>query len=555
MARHREQEAALALLAFEQQMLDPLDAAQAIIDAYHEGVEPLAYAFDAGLIDPDDVMIVASQELDLDVADLEDPDSTIEVDPTLLDGLDPGALERLSLLPVRRAGEPIVLAAETSSPDVTDFTQLNLGGLPLVPAPRRQLTELLHVELARRATQEMVGQRFDLTADDQRVRRYITTLLEAAAAQRASDIHLHRDASGKLTVRFRLDGVLVDQPTPPPGAEEQVINAAMTMAGMPTTARSQPHDGRYEFTTHGREVAVRVSMVPTVTGPKIVMRLLDPSNMKVTLNQLGFSAQTMESITRMMGRQAGAVLVSGPTGSGKSTTLYAMLKNATTSEVNVSTVEDPVEFPLEGTAQTEVVEREDGRSVDFAGMLRNLVRQDPDVILVGEIRDKETGVMAMEAAITGHLLLSTIHAPDTISTFSRLTMMGVPAYQVASALTMVLSQRLLRRLHTCATWRAPDVDDLRALTQLGLHMPEVRVPVGCSRCFGTGYRGRVAAAELLVPDRRLRAVIEQGGASDEVAAAADQSGAFQPFSVDAIRHLEDGTTSPAEVLRVLDGLL
>jgi general secretion pathway protein E len=320
------------------------------------------------------------------------------------------------------------------------------------------------------------------------------------------------------------------------------------MASLDIAEKRLPQDGRMALKLGGRGVDVRVSTLPTGPGERVVLRLLDREGARLDLTTLGMSDATLAAVDRLIREPHGILLVTGPTGSGKTTTLYAALSRLPRGSVNMMTVEDPIEYALDGVAQTQVNPRIE---LDFARSLRAILRQDPDVIMIGEIRDLETAQIAVQASLTGHLVLATLHTNDAASAVTRLADMGVEPYLLSSSLLGVLAQRLVRTLcPACRVAVAPDEGEVALLARLGLPAPaRLFRPRGCDPCNGSGYRGRTGIYELMVVDDTMRRAIHDRGGEDAVRAAMRTSGTTT-LRGDGVRWLADGTTSLAELVRV-----
>ncbi len=386
--------------------------------------------------------------------------------------------------------------------------------------------------------------------EDAPIVKYVNLLITQAIQDRASDIHLEPTESD-LRVRFRIDGVLHEIMRSPKAIQSGVISRLKIMADINIAERRIPQDGRLSVNAHGKKVDLRVATLPTVWGEKVVMRILDNSTAMLDLSDLGFTADNYERYSRSFTKPYGMILVTGPTGSGKSTTLYATLNIVSKPEVNVITVEDPVEYRLPGINQ---VQTNNKAGLTFASALRSILRSDPDIVLIGEIRDHETGQIAVEAALTGHLVLSTLHTNDAPSAITRLTEMGIEPFLVGSALDAVLAQRLARRLcKKCKEAYTPTPEFLVASNfpwQDGEDLPELFRPVGCSVCAKTGYKGRLALHEvMLITEEVERLAVERASATViEQVAKAD---GMQTLRQDGMRKVLAGTTSLDEILRVV----
>ncbi|HET9540357.1 MAG TPA: type II secretion system ATPase GspE, partial [Candidatus Limnocylindria bacterium] len=351
--------------------------------------------------------------------------------------------------------------------------------------------------------------------------RLVNLLVENAIAAEASDIHIE-PFEDTLRIRYRIDGLLYDQEAPPRRLQAAVTSRIKIMSEMNIAERRLPQDGRIRVTLHGQRVDIRVSTMPTVHGESIVMRLLQRATVFLPLEKLGFPANTLARFESLIKRPHGIVLVTGPTGSGKTTTLYAALDKINSPGVKIITVEDPVEYQLKGVNQIPVKAK---IGLTFANGLRHIVRQDPDVILVGEIRDLETAEIAIQASLTGHLVFSTLHTNDAPGAITRLQDMGVEPYLVASVLEGVLAQRLVRRI--CQACRVPDTPSQADLDALGIRA-SLDVTLyrgkGCEDCRGTGYQGRTGIFELLVADETVQSLIHSKAPESQLFVAAEKGG-------------------------------
>jgi len=382
-------------------------------------------------------------------------------------------------------------------------------------------------------------------ADDAPIIRLINALLSQAISENASDIHLEAFEDRSI-VRFRVDGVLRDIVAPQRAIHGSLVSRLKVMSKLDIAEKRLPQDGRISLRVADRAVDVRVSTLPTQHGERVVLRLLDKETSRLNIESLGMDAPTRARFDRLIHQPHGIVLVTGPTGSGKTTTLYSGLLRLDRNRLNILTVEDPIEYDLDGVGQTQVNLR---AGLTFARGLRSILRQDPDVVLVGEIRDLETAQIAVQASLTGHLVLSTLHTNTAIGAVTRLVDMGVEAFLIASSIAGILAQRLVRRLCSdCAQAREPD-DGERQLLRIGADT-DVKLfqPVGCSRCDHTGYRGRTGIYELIVVDDTLRAMIHDAKSeSDMLKHARSQS---RSLARNGFQKVLSGETSLEEVLRV-----
>jgi general secretion pathway protein E len=367
-------------------------------------------------------------------------------------------------------------------------------------------------------------------ANDAPIIRMLNALLTQAAKDGASDIHIEPYERASA-VRFRVDGTLREVVSPNKALHAALISRLKIMAELDIAEKRLPQDGRISLRIGGRAIDVRVSTLPSAHGERAVLRLLDKGESKFTLEGLGMSGDTLQRFVQLVQQPHGIVLVTGPTGSGKTTTLYAALGKVDTSTTNVLTVEDPIEYELAGIGQTQVNARID---LTFAKALRAILRQDPDVIMIGEIRDVETAQIAIQASLTGHLVLATLHTNDAPSAVTRLVDMGIEPFLLSSSLLGVLAQRLVRRL--CATCKQQDGEGR-------WH------PVGCPACGQTGYRGRTGVYELMLADDEVRALVHERAAEARIAEVA-QAGGMRSMRADGERLVADGSTSLEELLRV-----
>jgi general secretion pathway protein E len=374
----------------------------------------------------------------------------------------------------------------------------------------------------------------------------VNLLLENAITANASDIHIE-PFENTLRIRYRIDGILFDQESPPRRLQAAVTSRVKIMGEMNIAERRLPQDGRIRVNLNARVVDIRVSTMPTVHGESIVMRLLDRSSVLLPLDRLGFDAKVQGPFEALIKRPHGIVLVTGPTGSGKTTTLYAALEKINSPDRKILTVEDPVEYQLAGVNQVPVKSK---IGLSFATGLRHIVRQDPDVILVGEIRDLETADIAIQASLTGHLVFSTLHTNDAPGAITRLQDMGVEPYLLSSVLEGVLAQRLLRRIcDGCRVAATPTRADLLALGVDATPPPPLFRGRGCEDCRGTGYRGRTAIYELFLITEEVRSLILRRASGREIRRHAIETG-MGTLRMDGWRKIREGITTVDEVLRV-----
>ena len=384
------------------------------------------------------------------------------------------------------------------------------------------------------------------SADDAPVIRLVNQIIAQAVEQGASDIHLEPNGN-ELRVRFRIDGVLVETATVQRRMVLGVISRVKIMSDLDISERRVPQDGRVGLTIDGHRIDLRVVTLPSVHGESVVIRILDKSSVVMELEKLGMAAQERERFERAFGQAFGAVLVTGPTGSGKSTTLYAALTALNTIEKNIITIEDPVEYQLDGITQVQVNPR---AGLHFHTGLRSMMRADPDIIMVGEIRDRETAQIAIESALTGHLVLSTLHTNDAASAVTRLVDMGVEPFLVASAIDCVVGQRLARKLcQHCKERGIITADVLRANGIRSQFDMEAYQPKGCARCNHTGYKGRIGLYEVMIVTEEIRKLTLARAPAPEIAEVAVRQG-MRLMRDDGLEKVRHGMTSIEEVTRV-----
>ncbi|MHB8420298.1 MAG: type II secretion system ATPase GspE [Myxococcales bacterium] len=496
-----------------------------------------------------------------------------EITPDLIEKLPINFAKQAKLLPLRQEGGALVLATgDPLDTALLDEARLLLESpvVPLVAPPQAILDAINKVydraaNEAQRLMDDLATEDLDSLAheleepqdlldagdDEAPIIKLVNSLLFQAAKERASDIHIEpfeRD----LSVRFRVDGVLREKIRPPKRFQKSIASRVKIMGSLNIAETRLPQDGRIRIKLAGRDIDIRLSTVPTTHGERIVMRLLDKSAVLLDLASLGFNPSQLEAMDSMIHRSHGIFLVTGPTGSGKSTTLYAALSKINTPELNILTVEDPVEIQLKGIGQVQVNPKID---LTFASGLRSFLRQDPDVIMVGEIRDLETAEIAIQASLTGHLVFSTVHTNDAPGAVTRLIDMGVEPFLVASSLMGCLAQRLLRVV--CKECREPYVPSAEELAEIGLSPTALRDAGvdhvyrerGCSACNDTGYRGRVGIYEMMMITDDIRQQILKKVDSGSIKKTAIAQGLRTLLQDGALKVLRGATTIP-ELLSV-----
>ncbi|MDY0910034.1 GspE/PulE family protein [Microbacterium sp. CFBP9034] len=434
--------------------------------------------------------------------------------------------------------EPVVVAADALTQMFERFLRSD-----------EELSELsMTIEESSETSQAAFNESLEEQDNDAPIVRFVNLLIAQAINDRASDIHVE-PGEKQLTVRFRIDGVLHEMQKADRAIQDGIISRLKIMSSIDIAEKRKPQDGRLSVTHEGRSVDLRVATLPTVWGEKIVMRILDNTGQTMTMRDLLFSTTNDKRFRESIMKPHGMILATGPTGSGKSTSLYTALRAIANPKINVITVEDPVEYRIAGINQVQVNNR---AGLTFSSALRSILRSDPDVVLVGEIRDFETANISIEAALTGHLVLSTLHTNDAPSALTRLTEIGCEPFLVATALSCVIAQRLSRRL--CMKCREALVESTEVLTALGFpHDPE-DVPVlykatGCPACSNTGYRGRVALHEVMVLSDEIETLVVTRATGSEIRNVAIAQGMI-PLRQDGWSKVAQGLTTIEEVLRV-----
>ncbi|WP_203246781.1 GspE/PulE family protein [Sporosarcina beigongshangi] len=386
----------------------------------------------------------------------------------------------------------------------------------------------------------------EIMDEDSPIVRLVNQIIANAVAQRASDIHFDPQET-ELRVRYRVDGTMRTERSLPKHMQSVIIARIKIMGNLNITENRIPQDGRIKSTINFRPVDIRLSTLPTVYGEKVVMRILDLSSALNDLDKLGFTPENAMRFQNMIKRPNGIVLITGPTGSGKSSTLYAALNSLNSQEVNIITVEDPVEYQLEGINQIQVKEEV---GLTFAAGLRSILRQDPDIVMVGEIRDLETAQISIRASLTGHLVLSTLHTNSAVESISRLNDMGIEPFLISSSLVGVVAQRLVRRIcRDCGESHIPSEREREIFTQRGITIHEVRRGRGCPACNFTGYRGRLAIHEVLPIDDYVKEIILDRRNPAEIRAYMKEKSYYNLLE-DGLLKVKEGITTTEEVLRV-----
>lgn len=490
--------------------------------------------------------------------------ATTRFDPSAAAYMDEKLARRYGAVPVRFLDDNALLVAMVDPQNLPAQEDLAIiTGFPIQPAIASEEDVFTAIAKVYREKAEIIegegdaeAEEHELTdirgsSDEAPIVKLVNTIIGQSVDDSASDIHFEPQAK-ELIVRFRIDGVLHETMSIPRGMQSGVISRLKIMADLDIAERRVPQDGRIGLMVGGKPIDMRVATLPTVYGEKIVMRLLDKSNVMLNLEDLGFSEKALKRFQKAFTKPYGATLVTGPTGSGKSTTLYAALNILNNPEKNIITVEDPVEYRLAGINQVQVNTR---AGMTFAAALRSILRCDPDIVMIGEIRDRETGSIAVESALTGHLVLSTLHTNDAPGALSRLTEMGIEPFLISSAVDCVLAQRLARRL--CSQCKEA-YTATREMLRKNDFPPEVceREDVilhrakGCPRCNNTGYKGRLGLYEVMIVSEAIRRLTVERKSADEIGRVAAAEG-MKSLRDDGIDKVLQGMTSIEEIARVI----
>jgi type IV pilus assembly protein PilB len=532
-------------------------------EARKAGTPPERVLLDKGIINAGQLSRATAERYGLDHLDL----GLFQVDMAAVNLLSASAAKRYNAIPVAYADEHTLLVAMADPAnvlavdDIALMTRLDIK--PAVASADDIASLIARMNRFEDAVQEAVqegddGEPVEIvdlheSADDAPVIKLVHSIIAQAAERGASDIHFvpQADERGRpgreLRVRMRVDGVLVDATTVPKRMVSGVVSRIKIMAELDIAERRIPQDGRVSLTVEGRHVDVRVVTMPSVHGEGVVMRILDKESVRFELDKLGMQDHELSRFRRAFNRSFGAVLVTGPTGSGKSTSLYGALAELNTPEKNIITIEDPVEYQIAGITQVQVNVK---AGLTFAAGLRSMMRADPDIMMVGEIRDRETAQIAIEGALTGHLVLSTLHTNNAAAAITRLIEMGIEPFLVASAIDCVVAQRLARKL--CPDCKRRAIIPASVLCDHGYRAKfdiEAYEPVGCARCNGMGYRGRIGLYEVMTMSEELRELTLSRASADQIGKVAAAEG-MRRMRDDGLDKVKTGLTSMAEIARV-----
>jgi len=561
----------------ERGYISPADLTKAIEDQEGKLIHLGELLLDRGLVSRTELAAALTEVIRVPAVDCE----TVQVDPDAMKLLPYAAAKRWCVLPIHKERRTHLIVAMAEPQNLHAIDELRfLTGLEIAPrlgfrreilaaiekyyganeqaeaalaeaiAPERQDLgmELISSSAMQRNTEAIQQIQEELLNQNTPAVRLVASTITAAIDKQASDIHIEPQASDTV-IRMRVDGLLRDYQHIPRSVQNPVVSRIKILADMDIAERRTPQDGRFLVKISGKKIDLRVSTLPTQHGEKVVMRLLESDAPQRSYAALGLPPEIADPLRQILARPQGMVLVTGPTGSGKSTTLYSSMNIIRTRPLNIVTVEDPVEYAIPGLNQVQVNTK---AGLTFATCLRSILRQDPNVILVGEIRDAETAEIAMKAAQTGHLVLSTLHTNDSVSAITRLLDLGLPRFQMAASLSCVIAQRLLRRLCACSEEIAASPEYAAQLVQAGLPTPpEIqRIPTGCDNCDMTGYKGRVGIYEMLVFSDAIRSAVRSGSRNEDIRALAHHSGMKLMYEY-ALEHVREGLTTLEEVQRVV----
>ena len=519
------------------------------------------YLVDSGVINETQLMDALQMQLGVDFVDL----TSVRL-PVELAKLVPHSIaKKFNVVPVRLDKDKLYIAMADPLDFVAQEEVKSVSKKSVIPMVARQkdveqsILSLYSNEGSARAIEEMLREVGTPASDAQNAQpteeaddsaptiRFVNSVIERAYTERASDIHLEPQESG-MVVRMRIDGLLRKMLTVPPELKNTVVSRLKIIGGMNISERKIPQDGHAATSVRGHDIDLRINTMPTIYGEKVVLRILDKSGNTVTKKSIGLEGEDLEKYESLIRNSSGVILLVGPTGSGKSTTLLTMLQELACEETNIVTLEDPVEYNIPGVNQCQINEK---TGMTFATGLRAILRQDPDVIAVGEIRDGETGSIAIRAAITGHLVFSTLHTNDAPSAFARLRDIGVEPYLTVSAMRGIISQRLVRKL--CPSCRESYKPSEEELENLGLPLDSDVVfykAKGCPECGHTGYRGRTAAFEILMVDSNVRRAVSEGGDSHDIMVAA-RKGGFRSMRESCASLVLRGVTAYPEAFKAI----
>jgi len=541
----------------------PIENLDSISGAWGEDEDAVKALVEKGMVTEVQVASARAAQAELPFVELME----FPVDRTAVSLVPAAMCRRYQILPVGIVGDILTLAMVDPGDvfaidDVRAAARMQIRPVVAAPGDLRQAIDRYHradgelsdltsaIEEETSTTDVVMAGDNDSTEDDAPIVRFVNLLISQGIQDKASDIHIE-PGEREVHVRYRIDGVLHQMQSAPKAIQNGVISRLKIMSEIDIAERRKPQDGRMSVTHGGRKIDLRVATLPTVWGEKVVMRILDTSSTTVSMDNLALLPRNFAAYKSSYTKPYGMILVTGPTGSGKSTTLYTTLGAVARPEINVITVEDPVEYRMPGINQVQVNAK---AGLTFASALRSILRSDPDVVLIGEIRDHETAQIAIEASLTGHLVLSTLHTNDAPSAITRLTEMDIEPFLVGSALDCVVAQRLARRLcDRCKTPYQHDPEQLAALRfafDPNRPPPTLYKPVGCTNCSNTGYRGRIGLHEVMMVTEQIERLAVARASSAEIGKVAMEQGLI-PLRWDGWAKVQMGLTSVEEIMRVV----
>lgn len=529
-----------------------------------EGVVSIKYLIDSDIVSDRELLIILSQELDMPLIDL----SRLRIEENVIKLIPERIAKMHNVIAISRLGDNLTLAVcdPTNIFAMDDVKAVTKCDLSLVLSTRRDIQTVLHKYVTEEDVSKIISG--EETSDVSVLERgmdaeildvmgksktapivkMVSVMISEAIKKRASDIHIEPQETS-LRIRYRIDGELHDVFDLPKKNQNAILARLKIMSNLDITETRNPQDGRFKVKLEGKEIDFRVSVLPTIYGNKVVLRALDKGNLSIGLESLGFQAEPLEDFKKALAMPYGIILVTGPTGSGKSTTLYSILNSLNVPERNIVTVEDPVEYQVEGITQV-AAHQEIG--LDFASGLRSILRQSPDVMMIGEIRDFETADIAIKASLTGHMVLSTLHTNDSVGAITRLINMGVEPFLIASSLIMACAQRLLRKI--CPYCKIEANIPQKVLQELAEKYPKIRetqkffMGKGCSKCNNTGFLGRMGTLETLLVDDKIREMINKKVSEEDIKHYLKERG-FKTLRENSMISFCKGFTTLEEVIR------
>lgn len=518
-----------------------------------------------GLISEEDLIAFMASNMNLPRIELE----SYIIDPKIIELVPEDLARKHQIIPVLKIGNRLTCAMYDPLNLFAIDELRNKTGLDIEPAiaTEKEIKKALNEHYGAKGTIEDIvqtidrerldlkeGQELDLkrleeVSGEPPVVRLVNLIIMEALNDSASDVHVEPEEEA-LRIRYRIDGILHDRPAVPKYLQSAVVSRIKILSNLDIAERRAPQDGRFQMNMENRQIDIRVSAVPTVYGENVVMRLLDRASTILSLTDLGFSKEVLDKYNKLIRRPHGIILVTGPTGSGKTTTLYASLNVINSGEKNIITIEDPVEYHLAGIRQIQVDPK---AGVTFANGLRSILRQDPDIIMVGEIRDKETSEIAIQAALTGHLVFSTLHTNDAPGAITRLIDMGIEPFLISSSIVGVLAQRLVRTIcNDCKDRYTPSREDLK---DIGMDGKATKIKFskgkGCPKCMNTGYKGRIGIFELMTINDEIHNSIVAKAPGEEIRKKAQASGMIT-LKEDGLSKIRGGVATVEEVLRLTE---